>query len=225
MVEARPDHELIVAPEQLVAVGRLERTADRLGDRVGAIDGARNGTAQNVGDLQSILIKERSRWIAEAQARARDTGLSVADIAVDMLLPEAADVGVALDRPGVAEAIAAGRVQERELVLVGLRRGIDRAPAPIEQLDRRRRQRAEPIRRAGEVEMEFGVIAAHTDIRVDAAQLGGRALAPAIVVERVSRRVECDIVFLRADLRAHGTPPEGTDDALDLTSGVVEAVL
>src|SRR5262249_48603233 len=127
----------------------------------------------DVRNLDTILVEERSCGVAEAQTRARDAGLRLAHIAIHMQLPEAADVGVALERPGVADAVAAGRVEERELVLVDLGRGVDGTPAPIEQLDRRRRQRAEPIRRAGEVEMKFGIIPAHTDIRIDAAQLGG----------------------------------------------------
>ena len=43
--------------------------------------------------------------------------------------------------------------------------------------------------------MEFGIIASRADIRIDAAELRIRALAPAIVVERVDRRVERDIAF------------------------------
>src|SRR5262249_53190272 len=124
VIEARPNHELIVAPEQLVTVGGLHRATDRLRDRPGAIERTRNGTTQNIGDLDTILVEKWSRGVSKAQPWARDAGLGVADIAVDVLLPEAADIGVALDRPGVAQPVAAGRIEERKLVPVDLRRGV-----------------------------------------------------------------------------------------------------
>src|SRR5262249_6890704 len=225
MIEARPNHELIITPKHLLTAGGLDRATNRQCGCLGAVDGARNGAAQDVGNLVSIQAYERSRVVAEAQTWARIKRPRLAHIAVDVLLPEAADIGVAFHRPGIADAVAAGRIKEGELILVGLRRGVDRAPVPIEHLDRCRRQRAETVRRPGEIEMKFGLVAAHTDIRIDAAQFGGRALAPPAVVDRISRRIERNVVLLRTVLRTYGTPSKGADDALDLTAFVVEAVL
>src|SRR5215470_16573411 len=73
--------------------------------------------------------------------------------------------------------------------------------------------------------MELGLVAAHTDIRVDAAHLGRGTIAPATIVDHVSRSIERNIVLLGAVLRADAAPSKRAKDGLDLTSFVVEAVL
>jgi hypothetical protein len=142
-----------------------------------------------------------------------------------VLLPEAAVVGIALDRKRIAHLIAEGRIQEGELVLRGLRRGVDRAPALIQHLQRGRRGGAEEVGGAGEIDVEFAAVTEDAHIRIDAAQFRWRTIAPAVVVERVGGDVERRIALPHADLRHGGAAPIRAAEQLDLAALIVEAVL
>src|SRR5262245_36258843 len=73
--------------------------------------------------------------------------------------------------------------------------------------------------------MEFRVVAANANVGVNPAQRRLPLPAPTVVVQRVARGIERDIVLLRAVLPPDGASPEGADDTFDLTSLVVETIL
>jgi hypothetical protein len=62
------------------------------------------------------------------------------------------------------------------------------------------------------------------DIGVDPPQLGGRTVAPAVVVDRIGEDIERDVALPHADLRLSGAPPERAAAQLGLAALVVEAI-
>ena len=207
--------------------GELSGAADGVGLGPGAVDRARRQAVEDVGHRtagaeQQVVVLFQAQ---EAGEQRRVAGQDLAGVAVDMLLPEAAIVDDALEVEPVADVVARGRVQEVELVLVGLRRGVDAGPAPVEHFDRRRRRRAERIRCAGVAQVKFGILAARADVGVDPAQLRVRAVAPAFVVERVGGEVAGDVAVLFPVLHCRCAASERAAEQLRLGAVVAEAVL
>src|SRR5262249_29871617 len=106
-----------------------------------------------------------------------------------------------------------------------LRYGEDVGAALVEELDRGRADGTEAVGGAAEAEMQLDGITPRAEIGIDAAQLGLRLVAPAILVERLAGDVEADRTALRAVLRRAGASPERAAADLRLEPFVGEAVL
>src|SRR5215203_2928368 len=106
-----------------------------------------------------------------------------------MALPEAAQIPVRLDGPGIGDRMLAVEPEQLGLVVCGLRPSVDRAVVAREQLDRCRPNHAETISRGGREEMQLGVIVLPAEIAVKAADLRRRLMAPAFFVETLCRHV------------------------------------
>ena len=107
-----------------------------------------------------------------------------------------------------------------------LRPSVDARPALREHVERGRRDRAELVVGAGEVEMDLGGVVARADVGVDAAQLRGRReVAPAVVVDGVGVDVGRPVAVLVSHLGAGLAAAVGADHRLDFLALVGEAVL
>ena len=225
-VDARADHKLIVAAEDLARAGELRRTAEGVGLGPGAIDRAGRQAAENAGgDHVAVHGKQRIVVLFETQEGGIGAGHDLTRVSVHVHLAKAAVVDVALDVEPVTDVVAQRCVHQVELVLVGLRRRIDRTPALVEQLDRRRGGRAERIRGGRVVDVELGTLAAGADVGEQPPQPRGRAVAPAVVVERVGRDVAGDVADLLARLKRDRAATERAAAHLRLGALPDEAVL
>src|SRR5262249_22060119 len=119
---------MIAVSEHLPCACRLERTTVAVGRCPVAVNFSEEGARRNVIGRRLIDI-DGGHAAADAQlARKRScwiTRLPVGAVAVDVALPETAIVADALHRERVGRLPTAGRFEEGELKVRGLRRRID----------------------------------------------------------------------------------------------------
>lgn len=100
-IKACANHEAVLMPEQLIAVGRLPRYASRRRSRAGAIDLAEYGIRRKwIDELSAIQAKSGGRIIAKAQERWIGTRLGVGRVSVHSLMTEAPHMRRAFKGPG-----------------------------------------------------------------------------------------------------------------------------
>src|SRR5947207_1624678 len=117
-----------------------------------------------------------------------------------MVLPERADIDIAVQCPVFRRSELAVERNERSLALRGLRPGVNRGPITLEQLDRRRADNTKEIRRARNDEMDL-VLLTPADIGIDACKPRRRLLTPSTVVEALRRDINCDVALLPPELQ------------------------
>ena len=141
------------------------------------------------------------------------------------MLPEPAVVGVRLEREGAGGIPAGARGQKGQLVLRGLRNGVNACPVLVEHLERSCGSGAEVVGSAGECDVELGLLAAGAEIAVDATQLRRRIIAPAVVVDGIGGEVGRQVSGLPSGLHRTGAPPERAAAQLGVGALVGKSVL
>src|ERR1700733_900200 len=128
MIDTGAEHDVIVVSEQFVGVGKLRRSAEGVAGRLVAIEFAQEGVAQRIRSCRAS--NGTGNRIAAARPIDAEIGIAIARpyvraVAIDMRLLEAAEIDVALKRPGIRESMAQRRVDESELKMRGLRPSIN----------------------------------------------------------------------------------------------------
>ena len=171
MIDGGAHYDMVVVPEDLVGVGDLGGATEAVGGGLVIVQFAQEGAAQGVRRRRAIHRPKNRIAVADAEVGVAIAWRNVGAVAVNVLLPEAAVIEIALEGPGVREIMGQGRVDEGKLKLCALRPRIDARPILIEQLDRRCRDVAQDVTGAGEIDMEFGVVAAGADVHIHAVDM------------------------------------------------------
>ena len=213
VVEACADDKAIVVSEDLGRGRRLDRAAEAVGRGRGAVDLAQDAVGQHAGrgnrqaiepdEIRQIALQDRE------STESSDRGiriLRVGPVAIDVALPETAVVGVSLERKSIDRIPAGARSEKGQLILRRLRKRVGACPVPVEQLDRGCGGGAKVVGRAGECDVELGLIAARAEVGVDAAQPRRRVVAPAIVVDGIGGEIARQVSGLPSRLH-HGSAP------------------
>ncbi|GJE46777.1 hypothetical protein AEGHOMDF_5985 [Methylobacterium soli] len=209
-VDRTADHEAVVEAEHAVAIGGLQRAAIpgrfRLGHVEGAVGHARGerdaGGARIPAEEQELVAEGELRLAGRgaeavileaepaAEARTRAAILEIAVVAVDILLAEAAEIGVPGEIPGRRDVDPAGQLQGSDFGRGGLRVGEDRARVAVGEVDRGGGGGAEIGPGQLPDQVELGIGRAIAEVAVDAAERARALIAPAAVVQPVAREVD-----------------------------------
>ena len=179
VIETDADHEMVVVLQHALGARGLHRSAKTVRGGPGPVDLAEyrsggerveNGISvavdeQRVCGAQAQILRRRRRSPWERAARGGLRG-----VGIDVFLPESAIVHMALERQRVGRLVASVPGQERQIVLRGLRPGIDVLPTPAQQLDRRHRDSREIVGSSGEIDVKLALFIARAHIRVHPAQ-------------------------------------------------------
>src|ERR1700680_972945 len=98
--------------------------------------------------------------------------------------------------------------EEREFVMRRLRRRENAFPSPSQKLDWRRADRAEVVCCACKSKMKLAQNAVDAQVRIDPAQVGRRAVAPAVIVQHIRAKIETDVALFDSSLRHCAYPPK-----------------
>ena len=172
--------------------------------------------------LDTVLLRlGKHRTVGSGQPRV----LRVRAVAVDVGLVEIAEISIRLVGPGIARLPARACGQEGELVLSGLRNGIDARPILGEKLYRGRGGGAEIIIGAGEGDVELGLIAAGAEIDVDTPQRRRRVIAPTGIIDGVGGDIAGQVSDFAARLHGRANAPIRAAVHFAFDAVVSEAIL
>src|SRR4051812_33592672 len=158
-IERRSEHELVIVPEQLVGVSRLQRypRGGRAGCRPVDLSQYRTGV-KRVSELNAVQAVSRHNIVAEAKQRRVGTRLSAGRIGIHRSLLKTPDMRRAFDRPARRGLDLPRQIEVADAVVCRLRGGVGRAPILLQQLDRHGGRCAEIVIGHTHVEMKLAGI-------------------------------------------------------------------
>ncbi len=186
-VQTRAQGKGVGSPQDWRMAGDFPPRPERVGPDAGAIqravwDGAaparpcRTGDGRIVRAQDNQLARRRQGGGGAVRLGAEQSGegigalvatvLEVASVAVGVMLVEGAGVAAGLDGPSRAGLVPGGERRQGRAVERGLGRGEDRAAVLLQQVDRRRPRRPEPVVGSGGDQVDLQAPAAPAEIDV-----------------------------------------------------------